>query len=191
MGKYEFKPDSLGRNPLERLNLTKNQKQAMVRGLMIAAVMLFLLIVEDVAFARFKPFGGSPDLLVAAAFLTCILLRPERGGKAAIWISLFYLFSGSAPGYYVVAFIPVLGIGLSLFRQSYLQLNFSSAVFCSAVALALYELLVFVVELFLNTAVLSSFFAVIAGLVGGLIVLPILYPLLAGISRFGGNTWIE
>ena len=87
--------------------------------------------------------------------------------------------------------ITFLGVGVSIFRQTYLQESFSSAALCIAGAMLFYELVNFCFGLFLGLTYLSRFtgFLITAGL--SLLAIPILYPITKAICAIGGNSWRE
>lgn len=191
MAKYEFRPDSLGRGLMEKLYMTPRQRKRMTMWASFGLLCVGLLIVQDVAFGKFRPLGGTVELLVCAAFLIGLLQGAEDGGKFCIWISLFYLFSGSAPGHFVVAAIPVLAITASIFRQSYLQMGFPAVFLCTVGALFIYELFSFGVGVFYGVTALRSVFSVLQTIINTAICIPLLYPAVSAISGIGGEAWNE
>ena len=191
MRKTEFKRDILGRNIIDKLYMTPRQRKKILKWTINSLFCLLLLILQDVAFSRFRPLGGTVDLLVCAIFISCILHGPESGGRFAIWTSVFYLFSGSAPGHFVVAAIPVLGILLTLFRMSYLQKGFPAVFLCACVCIFLYEFIALGVCLYTGTAELSSFWAVLQTCINTALTVPVLYYPLSAIANIGGISWIE
>lgn len=191
MAKYEFKPDSLGRGLMEKLYMTPRQRRRMTMWGSLSLLCVGLLVLQDVAFGKFRPLGGTVELLVAAVFMVCLLHGAENGGKFCIWMSLFYLFSGSAPGHFVVALIPVLAITASLFRQSYLQMGFPAVFLCTVGAVVIYELFSFGVGVFYGVTALRSLFPVVQTCINTTVCIPLLYPAVSAISRIGGETWNE
>ena len=191
MRKSEFKQDILGRNLIDKLYMTPRQRKKLLKWTLNGLFCLLLLILQDVAFSRFRPLGGTVDLLAGAIFISCLLHGPESGGEFAIWASLFYLFSGSAPGHFVVAVIPVLGIGLTLFRMSYLQKGFPAVFLCACVCIFLYEFISLGVGMYYGTAALRSFWAVLQTAINTALAVPVLYLPLSAIADIGGTSWIE
>lgn len=191
MRNSEFKQDILGRGLTEKLYMTQRQRKRLVKWVLCSLCCLGLLILQDVAFSRFRPLGGTVDLPVCAIFLSCLLHDAESGGKFAIWASLFYLYSGSAPGHYVVAVIPVLGILLAVFRMSYLQKGFPAIFLCCAVCVFAYEFFSFGVGLFYGVASLRSTWAVLQTAINTTVAIPLLYPAFSAIANMGGSSWIE
>ena len=87
--------------------------------------------------------------------------------------------------------ITFLSVGICMFRQTYLQESFSSAMLCGAAAMVLYELVNFVFGLFLGLTPLSRFHGFLITAVLTLLSVPVLYPLMKGINAFGGRSWKE
>ena len=184
--KYEFKPDKPRSGFLSKLTLTQKQQRSVLKWTLYALVLVALSVLQDVVFSRYRLLGGTCELVPCGIFLICILEGVERGSLFSLIASLCYLFSGSAAGYYSVVFITVLAVLVTAFRQGYLQKGFAAALLCVAVAMLIYELLVFGITLFLGLTKLKAFygFLVSAGL--SLPAVPFLYPLLKAI---GGKQW--
>ena len=115
----------------------------------------------------------------------------DNGCIFAFAASLIYQFSGSAPGIYAMVFLTVIAILAAIFRQSYLQKGFGAAFFCTGSALCIYELLIFLMGLFLNLSLAGRIvgFLITGGL--SLIAIPLLYPLVMLIGKIGGSIWNE
>lgn len=191
MKKYAFKPDPSGRSWIDKLYITPQQRSAILKWVLYGVVCLFALVIQDVLFSTVRPFGGTVDLLVAAVFCICLVENAERGGKFAVAAGLFYLFSGSAPGHYVILLLTAFGILAAILRRSYLQEGFFADYLCVLVAIFFYEMCVFGIALFQRHTILSAFprfsmTAVNTGVAGLL-----LYPLLRAIGQMGGNEWKE
>ena len=107
---------------------------------------------------------------------------------ALISSALFY-FSGSAAGPYCILFLTGLGVLLNVFRAGYLRKSFGSIFFCAGFALMVYELILFVIGLFLGHTIAERFlsFCITGGL--SLIAMPILYPIFLSIGKIGGESW--
>lgn len=189
--KNEFRPDNQDAGLLHKLYLTKKQRQSALRWILYAVVCVLALVLQDVVFSRLTLFGATTDLPSCAIVMTCVLLGAETGGVFALIASMLYLFSGSAPGEYAIVILTFLGITAAAFRQGYLRKGFSSTLLCTGVAMMLYELLVFVIELFLEHTIPSRLgFFVTTGLLSWA-AMPILYPILLSIGKIGGETWKE
>ena len=189
--KYEFRPDKVKPNLLNKLYMTNKQRVSLLRWSLYALLLLILSVLQDVVLCRMRIFGATTDLIPAAIFLICILLGSETGCVFSLAAACFYQFSGSSPGYFVIVMIPVLSIGAAIFRQTYLQKGFSAAMLCAGLALLVYELLLFVIILLMS--LITPDRIIIFALTGAitLLALPILYPIVLSIEKIGGETWKE
>lgn len=187
--KYEFKPDKIASGTLNKLYITKKQRLAFLKWLLLAAFLVFLCIVQDVALSQVRLFGASFDLMAAALLLACILLDPEIGSIFMLIGSLVYWFSGSAPGPYVVALLTVLGVFFAIVRHCYLHDTFGSALFCAGAALAVYEATLFGIGVFLGHTTVTRWadFAIKAAI--SLATMPLMYPVFVSIGKIGGESW--
>lgn len=187
--KYEFKPDRQRTSLLSKLSLTKHQKLNLLKWSLYGLCLLLLSLLQDMVLCRFRVLGATTELLPCAIFVICLLQSPEDGSVFALVASFMYLFTGASPGMYVPALITFLAVGALFLRQSYLQRGFGSILLCTVGAMAVYELCVYFVSLFLQLTRPDRFvgFMITAGL--SLISVPVLYPLFAKISRIGGNAW--
>ena len=189
--KNEFRPDNQDAGLLHKLYLTKKQRQSALRWLLYGVVCILALVLQDVVFSRLRFWGAVTDLPACAILMTCVLLGAETGGLFTLVASMLFLFSGTAPGEYTIIALTVLGIIAAAFRQGYLRKCFSSTLLCTGTALMLYELLVFITELFLEHTIPSRFGVFcLTGLLSWA-AMPILYPILLAIGKIGGETWKE
>ena len=187
--KHEFKPDKTHSGALSKLYITKKQRLQLLKWLLFALVLVALSVLQDTILCRVRILGATTDLLCGGLLLMCILLDPEQGCIFMLTGSCLYCFSGSAPGPYVIALLTVIGLVISIFRQSYLHQNFFTTFLCTAVAVMLYELLLFAIGALLgNTSVQRLGVFALSG-VFTLVFMPALYPLLRAIGKIGGETW--
>lgn len=194
MGKnkrYEFRPDKVNNDTLGKLLLTKQQFFRLLRWLLLSAVCLAGLVLQDVVMSRFHLFGATTDLVPLIIFAICVLEGGESGCVFGLVTSVLYYFSGSAPGAYCIVFITFLGILAAIFRQAYLRKGFSALMLCSGLCILLYEVAVFLIGLFLEQTYPQRLgcFLITAGL--SLVCLPAVYPILLSIGKIGGETWKE
>lgn len=190
--KNEFKPDRpYASGILSRLYITKKQRLAIGKWLLMALVLVMLSVVQDTILSRVRIFGITTDLVSAAILMVCIMLDPEIGCVFTLVSSCLYEFSGSAPGAYVIALITLIGMLLAIFRHSFLRSGFGAVILCTAVAVMLYQLTLFGIGYFLGHTTLSRLpdFCM-TGLLS-LAVMPALYPIFSSISKIGGETWRE
>ena len=187
--KQEFKPDKTHSGALSKLYITKKQRLQLLKWLLFALVLVALSVLQDTIMCRLRLWGATTDLLCGGLLLMCILLDPEQGCIFMLAGSCLYCFSGSAPGAYVIALLTIIGLMISIFRQSYLHQNFFTTFLCTAVAVMLYELLLFAIGALLgHTSVQRLGIFALTGLFT-LVFMPALYPLLRAIGKIGGETW--
>ena len=146
---------------------------------------------QDVVLCQIRLFGATTELVPVGIFLICILEGAESGSIFALVSSLLYLFSGTAAGPYSMVFITVLAIGVTIFRQAYLQKGLAAAILCAGVAMLVYELLQFLMGLFLGLTIPSRFIGFVVTAALSIIAIPILYPIALSIGTIGGETWKE
>ena len=189
--KYEFKPDKPRSGWISKLYLTRKQRLSMLKWGLYGLALLVLSVLQDVLLCRFRVYGTTTELVPCGIFLICVLQGLESGSVFALVASLLYLFSGSAPGPYAMVFITFLAVGVTFLRQSYLQSGFSAALLCTAGAMLVYEMLVFLIVLFLQQTRPDRVvgFLLTAGMT--LVSVPVLYPIFLAIGKIGGETWKE
>ena len=190
-GKFEFKPDRPQSGFLSHLMLTKLQRRSVLKWTLYATILLVLSLLQDVILCRFRIFGATTELVPCGIFLICVLEGTEKGSVFALCSACLYLFSGSAAGYYSIVIITALGVGVTLFQQSYFQKSFSSTMLCVSIAMLAYELIVFLIGLFFG---MTTFGRIGTHLLTGLLSLiaaPILYPIADKIGNIGGDSWKE
>ncbi len=189
--KHEFRPDRNQSGALNKLFITKKQRRAILKWLLMALALIVLCVVQDVILVRIRLWGTTIELMAAALLLACILQDPEVGSIFVLIASCLYSFSGSAPGYYVIAVITVIGVFFSILRHCYLHKAFSSVMLCTAAAILIYQIILFAIGLFFGYTTWSRALTQLikAGL--SIAVVPILYPIFNAILKIGGETWNE
>lgn len=189
--KYEFRPDKTGPDLLSKLYLTKKQRLSLLKWSLFALVILAISLIQDVILCHLDVYGATTDLLPCAIFVACVLLGVESGSVFSLVAAAFYQFSGSGPGYYVIALIPVLGVLLTLVRQGYLRKGMGANILCAAIAFFLYEMCLLGIGLFSEQTVAfrSGTFLITSGIT--MLAIPVLYPLFSALERIGGETWKE
>jgi hypothetical protein len=189
--KYQFKPDAQGTGIMSKLYLTRLQRMSLLKWTLYGALLLVASVLQDVVFCRFSLWGATTDLVPCVILIVALLQETESGSIFSLVASALYLFSGSSPGVYVIAFLTFLGVMLNVFRQSYLRKSFGSTVLCAIAGILIYELAVFLMGLFLEQTLPGRFgIFLLTGILSALTV-PILYPALAAISKIGGESWKE
>ena len=189
--KYEFQPDKPHSGWQSKLQLTPLQRRAILKWFLYGLVLLVLSLIQDVIMCRFRFWGVTTELLPCAIFLITVLEGSQRGSIFALAASTMYYFSGSAHGVHCIVAITALSILVTIFRQAYLEKGFIAALLCSAIAMAVYEMAIYGVCLFLGqirpTQVLQ--FLITAGI--SLVAVPLLYPTFVAINGIGGDKWKE
>ena len=188
---HEFQPDTLQVSFLKTLHMTRLQRLHLLKWTLFALVWILALTLQDVIMAHFSFFGATTDLVPCFILLTAVAIGSELGCVFALVAALFYHFSGSAPGPYAVAFLPILSIAAGLFRENYWRRGYASDVLCAAIAMMLYEIGVFAAGTFSGLTGWYRFSVfLITGVLSVLVMLP-LYPLVSKIGAIGGETWKE
>ena len=182
--KHEFKPDRTGTSFWSKLYVTRKQRLRILKWSLYALALLVLSLIQDVILA------GAPTDLVPAGILLCgLLLQPEQCSLFCLLGSLFYYFSGSAPGPYVIGILTVMGLFLCVFRHAYLRKSAGSILLCAGAAVLVYEMLLFGLGLFLSITSVSRlrFFLLTAAFSAA--ALPLMYPAFLSIGKIGGESW--
>lgn len=189
--KYRFRPDPTGAGIWNKLYITPQQRRTALKWGLYGLVCLVCLILQDAFLGRVRLFGGYVDLAPAVIILICVMQGVESGSLFALIGSMIFVFSGSAPETFAIAFITVYAVLVTLFREQFLRRSFSSAWLCTAAAVMLYEISVYLLGLFLGLTYpgrINVF--LVSGLLTALAA-PALYPLLGWIGKIGGETWRE
>ncbi len=189
--KKEFKTDRPYSGFWGKLYLTQKQRKGLLKWSLYGALLLVLSLLQDVVLCRFRLFGATTELVPVGIFLICILEGAETGSVFALIASALYLFSGTAAGPYSMVFITALAVGLTIFRQAYLQKGMGAAVLCTTVAVYSYELLQFVMGLFLNLTIPVRVFGFLITATLSVLTVPLLYPITLSIEAIGGEVWKE
>ena len=82
-------------------------------------------------------------------------------------------------------------MALTLFREQFLRRSFSSAWLCTAVAVMLYEMSVFLMGLFLGLTYPGRVGVFALSGLWTVLIVPALYPLMTWIGKLGGEKWKE
>ena len=187
--KYEFQPDRPQTSILEKLYLTKRQRNSLVRWSLHSLFLLCLSLFQDVILCRMNIFGATTDLVPCGIFTLCMLLGADRGCVFTLIAAMLFDFSGMAPGVYTIALIPIVGLGLSMLQQTLLRKNVASDLLFTVFAIVFYELFIFGVSVAIGESALFRVFSALATGVMSVICSFILYPVFNAIGKIGGNTW--
>jgi hypothetical protein len=123
--------------------------------------------------------------------LICMLEGAQRSSIFCVTAVLFFVASGSSPGYYVMPVITLIAMVVTMFRQGYLRLSFGTVFACLVVAIFSYEMIVFAMEWLSGRVLPERITAFSLKAVLSLAVVPLLYPMAAAIEKIGGETWKE
>lgn len=188
---YEFKPDPKNFTFLKRLYMTRLQRMLLLKWATYVMTGVFLLVIQDVIMSGIRISGATTDLAAAFILLVGLYEGLENGSVFVLAASLFYWFSGSAPGPYVVALFCALSIFSGLWCQLFWHRSFGSICLCTAVSIMAYEMLLFLIGIFLGLTIWprAGIFA-LTGLFTCIAMLP-MYPLVRTISQIGGVSWKE
>lgn len=189
--KHEFRPDKTDSGILSKLYITKKQRLSLLKWVLMAAVLVFVSVLQDVILSRVRIFGATTDLLCGALLMVGIMLDPEQGCVFMLTGATLYQFSGSSPGPYTIAMLTVIGLLIGIFRQAYLRQGFATTFLCSAVAVLVYELLLFAVGMIVGNTGISRLRIFALSGVYTVAILPALYPVFRSIGKIGGETWRE
>ena len=187
--KRDFRPDKTDDGFLSQIHLTRQQRYAIVRWVLMGLVLLMLSLLQDVVMSRIRFLGATTALMPAGIFIACMLMSAEQGSLFALAGSVFYYYSGASSGPQVIAVITAMAIVFSIFRHSYLKKGFLSNFLCGGSVMMLYGILIFGIELFLGNTVSARFGAALAGSAMSVAAMPLMYPIFVSISKIGGETW--
>lgn len=187
----EFKPDNHGGGILRALYITWQQRMDLLRWVLYIAVIVLLLMIQDVIMSQVSIFGATTDLAVCAILLITVLEGIEVGSIFVLIASTLYFFSGSSPGPYAIGFMTFFGIAACMFRQLYWHRSQGSIVLCAGLALMLYEIGIYGAGIFLGLTRWDRIGVfLITGALSCLVMIP-LYNLIHAIGQIGGHTWKE
>ena len=188
---YEFRPDPESTGNFDKLLLSQRQRFGLLRWTLFGLLCVLALLVQDVMVYRVDIWGAGTDLVPCIIIMITALQGAEQSCIFALVASVFYCFSGSAPGPYVVPMITIIAIGAVIFRQACLRKGFFSILLSTGLGMLVYELLLFGIGLFLkHTLVQHANAMVLTGLLS-LLAVPVAYPIARAIGKIGGETWKE
>lgn len=189
--KNEFKSDKPYSNFWKRLFLTKKQRKGLLKWTLYSVLLIFLALLQDVVLCKMRIFGATTELVPVGIFLICIIEGAESGSVFTLVASLAYLFSGTAAGPYSMVFITALAIGVTIFRQAFLQKGFGAALVCAGAAVLTYQLLQYLMGLFLDLTHPGRIVGFLTTALLSIVTIPALYPIALSIETIGGEVWKE
>ena len=114
--------------------------------------------------------------------------KREKNIFVRIWQTIAYEVSRLV---YVILLIPAMGTVAAAFRQAYLRKGFRTTMMCSGIALVLYEIISFLAALVLGVTRPGRFMVILGTAAMSLLSLPVLFLLVRGIAKIGGDSWKE
>ena len=189
--KKEFKFDKPHSGFWGKLYLTPKQRKSILKWTLYGVLLLVLSLLQDVVLCRFRLLGATTELVPVGIFLICILEGAESGSVFALVASLVYLFSGTAAGVYSMMFITLLAVGVTIFRQAFLQKGIAAAILCAGAATLVLQMLQFSMGLFLGLTIPQRFVGFLLTALLSILAIPVLYPVTLSIEKIGGETWKE
>ena len=189
--KYRFRPDPTGAGIWNKLYITPQQRKIALKWGLYGMVCLACLILQDAFLGRVRLFGGYADLAPAAIILICVMQGAQSGCLFALFSSMVFVFSGSAPDTLAIGFITVYGVLAALFREQFLRRGFGSAWMCTAAAVLAYEVSVYLLGLFFALTYPGRIGVFLMTALVTTLAVAALYPLLGWIGKIGGETWKE
>ena len=146
-------------------------------------------VLQDCVLSRWRLFGATADLGVAAVILVAIMEGSEVGGIFALLASAFYHFSGSAPGADCVALITFPSVRFALFRQKFWRRSTVSNLLCSSLTMLVYETGLFITATFMGLTRFSRGIYFLETAVYSIALMIPLYQLIYRIGQMGDHVW--
>lgn len=188
---YEFRPDPEGSGNFDKLLLSQRQRHGLLRWTLFGALCVVALLVQDTMMYRMDIYGAGTDLAPCVIIMITCLQGAEPGCIFALIASLVYVFSGSAPGPYVVPLITIFAILAVIFRQACLRKGFFSILLSTGLGMLCYELCLFGIGLFLGHTQANRVGAMALSALLSLLAVPVGYPIARAIGKIGGEAWKE
>ena len=187
----DFRPDSTTATWGKTLRMTQQQRLRLGKWLLYILTIILCQVIQDVIMSQFSIFGATTDLAICAILLITVMEGTEVGSVFVLIASTLYYFSGTAPGAYCIALMSFLGIATTMFRQMYWHRSKGSIILCSAIAVAGYEIGLFVVGIMSELTLFSRVGSFLLCAALSCATLIPMYPLIYKIGLRGGNTWKE
>ena len=187
----DFKPDARTRDLAQKLYLTPQQQRRYLKWILLSLLCMVMLVLQDVLFSRMSLYGATVDMVPCVLMMICVVQGAENGCVFMLAGALFYWCAGSAPGVYVILLIPMLGTVAAAFRQAYLRKGFRTTMMCTAAGLVLYEILSFLAALLLGVTHVGRWWVMVISTGLTLLTLPLVFALVWGICKIGGEQWKE
>ena len=186
-----FRPDKVGTTILHKLYISPSQRKTILKWSLYSLMLVLISVIQDVMLSNVRVLGATTELVPCGIFLICILEGAEGGSVFTLLAAWIYLYTGTPAGPYCIVFITMLGVGMSIFRQTYLQRGFGSAVLCVSICMILYEMAVFGIGLVLGETYPYRVLGFLVTALGSVLAVPVLYPVFLRIQAIGGEIWRE
>ena len=186
-----FRPDKVGTTILHKLYISPSQRKTILKWSLYSLMLVLISVIQDVMLSNVRVLGATTELVPCGIFLICILEGTEGGSVFALIAAWIYLYTGTPAGPYCIVFITMFGIGMSIFRQTYLQRGFGTAVLCVSICMIAYEMAVFGIGLFLGETYPYRVLGFLVTALGSVLAVPVLYPVFLRIQAIGGEIWRE
>ena len=187
----DFKPDPNTATWLKTTRLTQQQRLRLTKWSLYILCCILCLVLQDVIISQLPLFGACMDLPVCAILLITVLEGSEVGSIFVLTASIFYYFSGTAPTAVCVGLLTYTGVFATLLRQMYWHRSRGSILLCSMIALAIYEIALFVTGLYNEVTVFTRIGSFGLTILYSCVIMIPLYSLIYKIGLIGGNTWKE
>ena len=151
----DFKPDPNTATWLKTTRLTQQQRLRLTKWSLYILCCILCLVLQDVIISQLPLFGACMDLPVCAILLITVLEGSEVGSIFVLIASIFYYFSGTAPTAVCVGLLTYTGVLATLLRQMYWHRSRGSILLCSMIALAIYEIALFITGLYNEVTVFT------------------------------------
>ncbi len=189
--KYQFKPDRNQTGILNKLYIPHNRRLQLLKWVLYSVLFLAALVLQDSVLSRFRIFGGMIDLAPVVMILVAMIQGADSGSVFVLVTSMVYVFAGTGPGNYAFFLLTLYTSILSVFREEYLHRSMGTNWACSAVALVLYEMTVFVLGVVSGVTYWQRVGVFGLTCLFSILTMPVLYPLVERIGKIGGETWKE
>ncbi len=187
----DFQPDVQHPDTLGKLLMTKKQWQRLLKWLLFSAVCLLGLIVQDVVMSRFQWYGATTDLAVCCIMMVCVMQGAEDGCIFTLIAAAVYYYAEQDVGPYCIPLMTVIAVFATMFRQNFLSQGLGTLIICVGAGMIVYELGIFLVGVFLEHTTWDRVTRFLLTAVYTTVAVPLVYPMMVGIGKIGGQLWTE
>ena len=94
----DFRPDKPQGSLLDKLYITKQQRETLLKWTLYGILTLLCLVIQDTFLSGIWVFGASPDLVPMIILLIGMMQSTEAGATFALCAALFYFHAGPPSG---------------------------------------------------------------------------------------------